>query len=950
MPRRVSSSSSPSPAAPLAPSAAQPPRQGHKATGAGAASGWSPSSKVAAQARAAATKRKLPKLAAPPPPLKEPTLRERLAALPEAAKRGLATLGLTPADVVAAGADAAPCLLLAAQAVGQGQPDQAVEHLLAAGPAAIPLVLKASQALAQKLPEGAPRALLSNQEALVAFMQDQNLHAAVVAVFRPESRMEGLRVLLDHEVSREAVLGAIGADPTVEKWLGRLGLSSNALLEVGRAAGPLWDSAVAFNAGQTEDGLAALAWAVESTPELGGRAVQVGLDRLPSAARRKLEALGLTGEDLYRGAAALPSLYAAAHCASAKDYAGLFANLSQASVPAGPAVQKVLASLARKLPEGPARAVLADPYVLAATVSDPVLHGAIAQLFTPETRTAGLRQLVTHDASREAVLYALAGDPKVQGMLAKVGLTPDELPQLGRLAPAAWMLVEGVQAGDFVYAAQVLVDLKAQAPDLAARLGRAVEKVLPAPVKRGLDALGLGGYHLVELGAALPALIGAGQLAAAGDVRGALTALGDAAISAPDMVARAIGAVAAKLPGTGLIKSMLTDPAVVGQLVGSRDFHDTLRGLLAGDLNALRALSTNQALGSPIAQRLWENPTTRSRLSKLGFDSSWDVAQGFSGLAAAMDVAERAQAKDYRGAVDALGSVAAALPDGLRRKVTSRLTQALKLPPGLANVLVEGGLALTDPTVRRALGDATSKVMAGDVRGFLQALAATGVHLSTMHPAAAASFLDALQNLPGSMGRLFKDPELNRMLVESGSVAQVFLAAQRLAEGQPAEAAREVGRAIAALAGAGAPYTVSDYQLPVMGQDGAQAMAKLFERVVDALPAQAKARVVQRAAQLAAKSGMSFVPVLGPAMGAMGEAKEIVEGLRRTPPDYIAVAVDGAQLVLEVAALYPPAQPFVRPVTVGLGFLETALDAKTLVDDVRAFQREFTGLTEGGAR
>jgi hypothetical protein len=808
----------------------------------------------------------------------------RLASTSDGARRGLATLGLTPDDVRAAGKEAAPRLLLAAEAAALGLPDKATAQLLAAGPSALPLVTKAAGRLAQKLPDGAGKSLLSNQAFLTAVVRDPSLHAATAGLVRPQTRLAAARSLLAHDVARDATLRAIGSDPAVTSALERVGLAPADLAEAGRAAVPLWDAADAFKAGKVREGLASLSRGVEAAPEVS--------TRLAQKAQR-----GLVG----------------------------------------------------KLPEGPAKSVLSSPDVLAAVVSDPALHGAVGELFAGATRSEGLRALISHDASREAVLGALSRDASVQASLSKLGLTPAELPQLGRAAPAAWNVSEAVQRGDFEAAARGLVELKGSAPALAARVGRGLAQVMPPAMQKGLGRLGLTGDNLVEAGVALPSLLSAAKLAGAGDGKGALAALGGAALAAPDTMTKAITELARTLPGDGLVKSMLTDPVIVRQMASNQAFHGSLRGLLKGDASALRALSANAALGGPVAERLWAKEGLRARLSKLGFESAQDVAQGFGGLAAAMSVGDFARANDPRAAIEGLGAVAASLPDGLRRRVTARLTQTMKLPPGLSNVLIEGGLALTDPAVRRSLADAAAKVRGGDVQGFLKALSSAGGLLAKDHPAAAAGFLDSLQHLPGSMGRLFKDAELNRLLVSTGTAGQLFGAAAHLANGDPAAAVGDVGQAVAGLVGAGPRFVVNGQELPVLGQDGAKAMGKLFERVVDALPPQAKAKVLQKVADISAKAGKNVVPVIGPALGIIGEAQELHAGLQRKPPDYLSTAVDGSQLVLHVASLFPAAQPFAQPINVGLGFIEAAADARLLIEDLQAFKREFTGLAGGAS-
>jgi hypothetical protein len=235
----------------------------------------------------------------------------------------------------------------------------------------------------------------------------------------------------------------------------------------------------------------------------------------------------------------------------------------------------------------------------------------------------------------------------------------------------------------------------------------------------------------------------------------------------------------------------------------------------------------------------------------------------------------------------------------------------------------------------------------GDVPGFLDKLSGTGAMLSRTHPQAATAFLNALANLPGGMGRLFADPELNQLMVSTGTVERMFDAASKLAEGDATGAMQEVGTAVAKLVSAGPPYVVAGQTVPYLGQDGVKAMTKMFERVVDALPPEVKNAVMQKAAEVAAEAGLDFVPIIGPAIEAFTEAKAIYDDLQGNPPNYLNTSIDSAKLVLQLASVFPPVQPFVQPINTGLGLLEVAGEAQSFISNIEQFKREFTGLAGG---
>ncbi len=87
------------------------------------------------------------------------------------------------------------------------------------------------------------------------------------------------------------------------------------------------------------------------------------------------------------------------------------------------------------------------------------------------------------------------------------------------------------------------------APELAAKLGQRWSTSCPPSVKEQFAKLGITEEALRTAGPALPHLYDAVESASMGDWKGALNAIREAAIAAPDLATQALKGLASQLPG-----------------------------------------------------------------------------------------------------------------------------------------------------------------------------------------------------------------------------------------------------------------------------------------------------------------------------------------------------------------------------------------------------------------
>ncbi len=852
-------------------------------------------------------------------------------------KAGLATLGMTADDLKAAG-KGLPALLEAAELAGKGDLPAAAAKLGEAAKEAAPVIEKAVLHLAKKLPEGVARTLLTDPKVVSELVRNPELHAAFGELAKGDG-LGALEGLLDNATIRDRVLDLVAGNARVAAGLSALGLSAADLRSAGAGLPRLIEAAGHAADGDPKAALEALAEAAEQAspaiekaivhlagklPEGPGRAlltdakvvhdlvtdpnlraslkqlvsgeVSAGVQSLLDNAtvrdhviealasdpsiQKLTDKLGLSVDDLKTAGAALPHLFAAADAAARGDTKAALASLREAAKTSVPLAEKAVKGLAAKL---------------------------------PQTGAAGILRSALTD---EQVVRDLLTDPNLHSAIGKL--------VDGDLAGAIGSLGKARNVRDH------LIDALAKNPTVAA----------------GLQKIGLSATDLKQAGDALPELFGAVQDAAAGELQLALRHLGEAAKKAPSLVEKAIIAVASKLPDegpAGMAKALFTDPAFVSTIVEDKGVHQAFQRMVGGDFTeGLGELLGNEVIRGKVAEILASNPTIKKVLAPLGITSAKDIAAIGAALPTVMELASDIKGGRVGEAFQDLGQILGELPPELRSRMVGNLADKLKLPTWAKDVAVTVAGLLGNEEVARSFAEAVEAFQRGDVKGFVAGLADTAQTIATTNPELAKSFLNSLSRLPGSFGRLFASPELNEMVVDSGSVEHVFAAAKRLAEGDVGGAMEELGNSLKDLLSAGKPIKVAGKELPI-GEDGLKALGLMFERFIDALPDKVKAKIAEATAKMAAKVGLSAVPVIGDIIGGGVDAWDLVQAIKNGESGFD-IAMAASKVALDVAGAFQVVKPFTVPLKMAIGAAQVVKTTTDVVESVQEFQEEFAGL------
>jgi hypothetical protein len=210
----------------------------------------------------------------------------------------------------------------------------------------------------------------------------------------------------------------------------------------------------------------------------------------------------------------------------------------------------------------------------------------------------------------------------------------------------------------------------------------------------------------------------------------------------------------------------------------------------------------------------------------------------------------------------------------------------------------------------------------------------------------AKAFLNTLAKIPGSIGELFADPQLNAAMVDSGSAANMFNAFEKLARGDIGGAMNEIAGAAGALLGQGDHFSVAGVDLP-FGQQGIENFTRLFGRFVDALPDQIKAKITEAATKFAAKAGLKSIPFIGnviSGVSALGSLKDLVGAIGEDPKDPVKIALAAGQLGLDVAGTIPGLNSITGPLQIVLGTASVIKGAADLISDMQEFQQGLLGM------
>lgn len=864
-------------------------------------------------------------------------------------------LGLAATDLKQ-GSAALPDVFKAVELVAKGDVPGALGALRDAATKAPALVEKAVVGLGKTLPQGVARELLTDASVVKSLLGDPKLQSGVDKLLEGDV-VGGLADVLGADKARDAVMNVISRNADVKAALDKVGLTVGDLKQAGAAAPHALDAMKKLAAGDWQGSIDSFKAASEAAPELLQKMGVAIFDKLPANVRDGLSKINVTEKDIREGAAALPELVSAGQAAAKGDWKAAVSSVLAAGEKAPGLGQKLITNVGKALPEGLARNLLTDPAVAKSLASDATLHEGINQLLDGKVLD-GAATLLHNAQARDAVLKVVSNDPQVKKALETVGLTSGDLVEAGAAAPHVFDAARALFASPPKWEAALdsLGKAAGAAPGLINKIGEGIYNKLPKGLQEKLGKLGLTPEDFKQIGAALPHVIDAAQSAAAGKFPEALEALGNAVGSAPDLVTKAVNTLAAKLPD-GLAKTILTDPDTVKSFLTDPNLKGAAQKLLKGDIGgAIRDAAAVVTTGSPLLRNLARNiaadPKLSAKLKEIGIESADDIVQLGAAMGDVFNLVESLKTQNWGQAVKDLGAIAADLPDGMRSKLIDALGSKLKLKPEMRTLLSGVLDAMGDPEVRDAIGDAFQAFSSGNPVEWIKGLANAGKTIAKESPDLAVAFLDTLSKLPGSVGAFFGDHQLNRALVESGSLGHMFSAVEKLASGDVGGAIGEIGNAFGSLLSMGEKFEIGPIgwgpakwgpkELPI-GKEGLEAVGRLMKQFVAALPPKVKSFLEEKMAKLVANTGFKSIPVVGPIVGVVDSGIDLVNSIK-DGEDGLTIALDAASLVVNGASIFPPFQAATTPLKAVLAIGEAANETVKFVQDMNDFGEQFTGM------
>ncbi|MGO1893309.1 MAG: hypothetical protein ACTH0Y_09080, partial [Luteimonas sp.] len=216
-------------------------------------------------------------------------------------------------------------------------------------------------------------------------------------------------------------------------------------------------------------------------------------------------------------------------------------------------------------------------------------------------------------------------------------------------------------------------------------------------------------------------------------------------------------------------------------------------------------------------------------------------------------------------------------------------------------------------------------------------------------------FLNALQHMPGPAGEFFSDPILNRGIVESGALGNLFEAVTLVASGDLGGAIGKLGDAIGALITHGDPATIGPfdplgrfgpefgpYELPI-GEQSLDLIGRLVVQFVEAMPPKVKSFLQEQAGEAVASSGLKSIPVVGPVIGVVDAGSDLISDIRNGESG-LTIALSAADLAINAAGFFPPAQAALGPLRTLLGVAQGVNATVEFIGGISDFGEQFTGM------
>jgi len=863
-------------------------------------------------------------------------------------KAGLDKLGLKPEDLKKSG-DALPALVDAGTAAAQGHFGDALKSLGDAAGKASPLVEKGILTAAKNLPDtgagGVAKSLLTDPGFVKQLVENKDAHQAVGQLAQGQVSA-GLKSLAGNDALTGAAIDALGKNKDVKAGLDKLGLTTQDLKDNKAALPSLVDAGTAAAQGHFGDAIKSLGDAAAKAPSLVEKGIASAAKNLPDTGAGGVAKSLLTDKNFVKQLVENKDLHSAlGDLAHGKVGDGLKA------LAGNPPVANAAIDVLSKNPS-----IKSGMDKLGLTADD--LKGSTGAL--PELVQAGLD---AHDGKYGDAVKDLVGAAGKAPALVEKGViaAAKNLPDAGAggiaksvlTDPAAVKaLVENKGLHDAV-GKLAKGDLSALS-DLAKNpgAGAVADAVLKnKDVKAGLDKLGLTPEDVKGSLSSLADVAQAAKSFTQQDFQGAFKHLQDAAKNLPKpLVEKAITTAAGHLPETGpagMVRSLLTDKGLVKSFVEDKNLQGAFSKMLSGNFEqGLKDVLGNDKFRDAAAGALSKNQGLMKKLEPFGISNAQDLA---SAGKSAVDLLKAGESLAQGHLGDALKDVGSALKDApasVRGKVLGSLTEKLHLPEWAKEAITGVGGALGDPAVGKALGEAIHDFQQGDVGGFAKNLAETGRQIAKNDPAAATALLDSLSHLPGSLGKLFADKDLNKALVDSHSLEHVFNGVEKLIGGHPGEAMGELGNALGSLLTQGKHFNVLGHDLPI-GMDGLKNVTNLVGRFVDAMPQDLKEKIAKEAAKAGAKNFLESVPLLGnivSGIDAIGSAKDLIKDLGKDKKDWLQITLDGAQTALDVGSMVPGLNDLAAPLRQVVGTVKIVKGAADLITNLRDFQKGLVGI------
>jgi hypothetical protein len=860
----------------------------------------------------------------------------------------LESLGIKPEQFDEA-LTALPDLLRAGGALTAEPPDAAaaLNHLASAAALAPNVVASAVTTAAQKLPPGPARDLLTDPTLMAEVARLAPELIGTLASATPEEALTRLGGLASDGKLQTALL----ANPTVSKALTDLGITDPALQKEALAALPHVLNAAAEMTGQPPDyqeALRHLAKAAQTAPGLAANLMGAAAEKLPEGdpARELLTDEALMKEVLEGAPAVLDKLLTG-------DVPGALTELS---------------------------ALAEDPELQKELSENPVVTSALDTLGVPaDQRDEALKALP--ELLKAAAALSQQPEPDVKGALRHLGAAAQQIPELGAtlVANAAARLPDTDPAKKLLTDTALMTEVLKQGGDVMELLltdkvdealgqlagildNEPLQKALAnnALVKEKLTALGITDPAMqAEALKVLPDILRVGAALTENPVPWdeVLSLVGNVAKNAP-LAMGAVGAqLASRIPDDSphaYLKPLLSNGPLLQTLVEKGP--EALKQLLSGDpaqmAQGVATLLADPVVSEAVATALLDSPAGAFLRDNLGITDPKELA-GLLQVAPDLVALGQAIAKpDMDAALGALGRVL----DHVRNTNSDLLTRMLGtvanklgLPPEVQAVFNAAADVLGAPGGVDAFKNlVTSLAPPTDPAKFADAIGQLGGVLEGMLGSdegklKVENLLNALgAALPGNLGALFKDPALNKGLVQSGALGTVFQASRELVNGNLMEAVKIMGEAAMQLLGHPADQQLLDGKIPIT-TEGLKNFARLFKGLFDTLPNAIKNKI--EAAVVSATGGLlGNIPFIGDAIDAGQDVFKLIQETQ--DGDLEGQLLAAGQLVVDGAKFTQVGKPFVAPLEMALTLLQ-AVDG--IMDTVNGMKGEFSRImTEGG--